>query len=786
MAHKSTTTKLTSMRKAVNACRDEAFRLLDLEYPALPLNPATKHPYVRWGPYQDLLPADEEVERWFRKWPDAGVCIITTDLIVVDIDRTDASWPEDDEQKMDLHAAPTVNSPRGGTHHYFRRPTGCTYKSSTGKIARSIDIKTGNAIVVCPPTAKADGRKYEWENENWIDSRADQLGEPPPWLIAHLDEAAGNKPTLAESQVMASDIPEGQRDNSLFKVACLLRSTGASEAVIFSATHTKNSELTDPLPDSQVRKISHSAAGYPPDQATQASLRGWAEQDLEKTAADQGSEKFQHRLVHISGRRQDDIVNDALSNVAKASQDPEEYLFSFGPLFAREGGLVFLNTEDSPPRIEPATKHGLIHRINEINEFRSGATGQKVAQQPHYLPGIIQAMGANGFPRLNRVAGTPFFDRNGVLVSRNGYHKKSGTWLDKGGLKFPELDHLDTSIGSVARAAEFFHDLLRDFPFATQADEAIYIGQLFLSMVRELIDGPTMGCAIDASCPGSGKTLLAELIVILSYGGSANISSLDKSEAEVRKRITSSLTAGRPTLIFDNNRGFIDSPALAAMLSSRNWEDRPLGRTELVTVPNLTHLIITGNNLSMSGELADRFGRVRIVPETENPRQRTGFKYDPIQAYLTEKRAEALTHLAVMVQNWINTGMNYSGPVQGTFESYCRVVGGVLEAAGFEGFLANRDEFVSQSAVSDAEWVTLVEKWWGEYRDRPVTAAQLNDICEDLEILGRVRGDTQQSARLGRKLSGQMRERVFNGRMICVTKTGPGHPNRFHLSEVKP
>ncbi len=495
---------------------------------------------------------------------------------------------------------------------------------------------------------------------------------------------------------------------------------------------------------------------------------------------------WQHVPVALSGRRQDEIVREVWSALVEANDPPGAYGFTMPALFLMGGRLVTVNRTTAPPRIQDVTTGTLFNHINEIAEFRAGRPDkERIVGQPNWLARVMLETARPDLPRLQRIATTPFFDADGKLITRDGYHDPSGTWVSITD-RIPMISPADVTPSLVEQARTFFLDeLLADFPFASPADRANAVAQFVAPMVADLIDGPKMAALIEATTPGSGKTLLAKLVGIATRGAQPAMTPLDRRESEVRKTITAALAAGEGLLVFDNVAGYVDSPALAAVLSSNVWRDRILGRTEMVEIPNSTRIVLTGNNVTLSGELADRLLRIRLVPKTDRPRQRTGFKHDNIEHWLVRNRDRAVFNSAVAIANWFRLGSPYSGPVQGSFESYCRIVGGVLEAAGIDGFLGNRDEFTTASATSETEWRSLCDTWWSRFGEHKVTASQLNLVCDELGILGSLRASGQPAAVLSRKISSTMRERVFDGRMICVEGTGVGHANRFFLKPIQ-
>lgn len=496
---------------------------------------------------------------------------------------------------------------------------------------------------------------------------------------------------------------------------------------------------------------------------------------------------WEHIPILITGRRQDEIAKEAWSAIVAMNEKPGQYGLTTGNLFMSGGRLAFLNQNTEPPQIESATQAGLFAHANQAIEWRKVTlAGEQLRAQPQWLKAELLATPRADLPRLNRVATTPFFDKDGNYIARNGYDAQTGTWVDLGGLSVPPVLPKKVSAKALKEAVSFFvNEVLGDFPFASQADRANAVGLFILPLVMDMVDGPYMAWLVEANMPGSGKTLLAKLVSVVATGAPAIVTPLAKNEAEIKKAVTATLASGAPLTLFDNVSGYLDSPTLAAVLSATVWRDRILGGSTTATIPITTQTIFTGNNLSLSGELADRLLRVRLVPQTEHPRQRSGFRHGNIESWLIQNRDRAVFNAALLVWNWILKGSPYSGAVQGTYESFSHVIGGILETAGIDDFLGNRNEFVSQSATTESEWAALVEAWLHAHDCGPVTANQLNELAERDGLLVFIRGESSQATRLSRKLKTVCRERIFHGHQICHLQTGAGQANRFFLRPIK-
>ncbi len=292
-------------RTEANQNLDEALRLLDLGYHVLPRNPATKHPFCEWKEFQAQAPTPELVESWWRRWPQAQVCITAANIVVIDLDlKMGASgkrslpndWPADPDLRMALFSAPTAVSPSGGTHHWFKLPAGKAYKNSAGLLAPGVDVRTTGGIVVCPPS-----KNYEWMNGDWIDCGPEDLPCLPPAVEWMLDNIYREKPSVEQAKLGVQDLPEGVRDRAFFDLGCHMRRAGFSEPCIAAALLAKNAEQTNPLPEKQVREKAKQAAKYDPDQGTVGEIERWAEQDGLTEPAPQDPGPIPEHLFSIPG-----------------------------------------------------------------------------------------------------------------------------------------------------------------------------------------------------------------------------------------------------------------------------------------------------------------------------------------------------------------------------------------------------------------------------------------------------------------------------------------------------
>jgi hypothetical protein len=338
-------------------------------------------------------------------------------------------------------------------------------------------------------------------------------------------------------------------------------------------------------------------------------------------------------------------------------------------------------------------------------------------------------------PKVKRFALCPFFSASGRLVSDLGYDRDSRVYL----LATCEIDvpqHPDAS--DVRRAIDLIESAIVDFPFATRADRADFYALLIERLVREMIDGPLPGHLMEGSKPGSGKGLLAKVYFrIVGISPSAWTGANSRDEAEMRKAITTFLMTVIEILYIENLSKPLVSGTLASAMTEAFWLDRILGVNQQVELPIRNSWLVTANNPVLSTELLRRFCRIRLVPMTAHPEERTDFRHSDLLEWVQENRAALLSSALILVQSWIDAErpVPVALPSFGSFESWTKIIGSILKHAGIKGFLENRREIADQADAETAPFRVFVARWFERYGSDPTFARDLLEIAESVEDL---------------------------------------------------
>lgn len=410
--------------------------------------------------------------------------------------------------------------------------------------------------------------------------------------------------------------------------------------------------------------------------------------------------------IKVNGRELRESSAAALEAVNAANDPPK--------LFSRGGTLVRVDQgEDGRPIITGVTD---VHLRGEMtraaNFFKLSKLRNEFVRTPVSPPLDVardllsRPIDELRFPVLDSVIEAPFIRPDGQVVCRPGYDSVTRTYYSPAGdmhgfgvLENPNADDLDGAIGIIE---EVFHD----FPFVDQASRANALALFITPELRPAILGNVPAALADAPQPGSGKSLLAEVVSIKSTGTNAAMKPAPvRDDEEWRKVLTATIQAGQGLAVFDNVDHLLGSSNLALALTAGTWTDRVLGKTALVTLPQRTIFVVTGNNLILGGDLPRRCYWIRLDAKTSEPWRKREYRHADLKGWVRLNRGRLLSAVLTLARAWFVAGCPSATTASlGSFEEWCRIVGGILAFAGVEGFLGNLDDLYRQSDPLLAAW----------------------------------------------------------------------------------
>jgi hypothetical protein len=166
-------------------------------FAVFPLRTNDKIP--RFEGWQAAATSDRaQIQRWWSQWPKANIGILTTSLLVVDIDPRNGG----DASAKALHELTPFpktlcsKTQGGGAHMIYRLPDGLLVSGKNHQLGRGIDIKSDRGLIVAP------GSTFEGRPYTWLNSRP--IAPAPQWLIEKCS-AAQPKSALAAKRVVQED-----------------------------------------------------------------------------------------------------------------------------------------------------------------------------------------------------------------------------------------------------------------------------------------------------------------------------------------------------------------------------------------------------------------------------------------------------------------------------------------------------------------------------------------------------------------------------------------------------
>ncbi len=234
-----------------------------LEYAArqwavFPLQPGAKEPATQNG-HHDATTDVARIDAWWTQNPsyNVGISLAPSGLVVLDVDvgmKKDGTQKRGRESlaKIEHELTPTLlaETGRGGTHAVYSRPPGIVPHRSIGIIEKEsgLDLLGEGYIVAAPSFLAESQRFYRW-------SALQPIAPLPPFL-----QTISSAPRVQEQvALVGTAIPEGSRNNSMFRLGCALRDLGIGAEALARALDAENKQrFNPPLPDSELSVIVNS------------------------------------------------------------------------------------------------------------------------------------------------------------------------------------------------------------------------------------------------------------------------------------------------------------------------------------------------------------------------------------------------------------------------------------------------------------------------------------------------------------------------------------------------
>lgn len=398
--------------------------------------------------------------------------------------------------------------------------------------------------------------------------------------------------------------------------------------------------------------------------------------------------------------------------------------------------------DDGPAQVRQLRHHALAAHLDASFTVQKVNRRGEVIRSLFPLDVVTRALAAPELlphvRRLRAVTHTPLLRPDGSVLDRPGYDEATRTlYLPERGVDTGPVAQGDTLTPAKVQAArKFVEKWIGHFEFVTKHDRAAYIGAALTPLLKLCAPPPWKLTLLDAPTKGSGKTYLAKGLMTI-HGGVMRVEMPDNDE--LRKQITSILmTTTAPVVVFDNVEGVLRSSIISGLLTLRTHTDRPLGTSGTARLNNDRLWVVTGNNLTVGGDMGRRKLRARVDPGVPNPHLRDSANFGDIGDFTVWTRrnrgplVRALLTLATAgLSEEFKVGAGDVVVGDDTYERWRGVVGGIIDAVGFEGVFdtVETDEHVSLGE-DEQEWLRFLEEIHAIKGDQGWSVDELVEMIE--------------------------------------------------------
>ncbi|GLI36175.1 hypothetical protein [Desulforhabdus amnigena] len=403
-----------------------------------------------------------------------------------------------------------------------------------------------------------------------------------------------------------------------------------------------------------------------------------------------------------------------------------------GTIYERGGELVRL-AEGKPNPLSPEWLRWYLTGLIRFEKYDARAGEWLTKDCPVDLAKTVLAMsGSWGLPRLTGIITAPTITPEGRVIDQEGHDEETGLYLD-----FPDPEGRWRAIPEkpteteLKAAAETVWKPFELFPFVDPVARGSMLAGILTATTRPLL--PTApGCLLTAPSAGSGKTLLALCLAALA-GQEPEVYPRAKDDDELRKRFLAAFRGGAGCIIFDNLSGHFESDTLCAVSTTGTITDRILGESSTLTVPANALIVLTGNNVSLVGDLGRRFISVRIDPQMQTPWQRS-FPFDPLEDCRTH-RLELIRAGLMLLKGFLASGAPKPQDRLASFEAWSDFIRGCVCWIGKNGWLDVMDPVASITENFEADPETsklaaLLDAWHTNFGKDGKTVAQVIRTAE--------------------------------------------------------
>ena len=650
-----------------------------------------KHPRTENG-LKDATCNEEIVRKWWSMWPDANVglvCGAASGVVALDVDpRHGGDYSLAGMVETNGPLPPTLKAITGGggEHYLFKHPEGRNVRPKSA-LFEGIDFRGEGSYVVIEPSLHVSGGRYAWD----VDPDAvDTLADMPGWLIDMVERTPA--PSV-NGDADIGDVRDGSRNETLFRYAGRMRRTGVSPTAILAMLEVINEEhCRPPLEQAELEYIAKGVGRYQPSAPVDAAPRP---------------------QITITGLEDSALLFDARRALHQMGRG---LIYHMGRRAAVKDGDI--------RQFAKGEVYDLLAQSARWTRLDDRGNTKTCPVPPRIIPPIMESPG-RPIPIIETVAHVPCFRADLKLRTEPGIE---GSTLYLG--KAAEINNVPT----VAAAVEVLDDWLGEFRFTDGASKAHALGLLLTLMLRPAIEGRVPIFMIEAATPGTGKSMLAEVVMLAAFGRVFPVALPAEGVEELGKRVAGWAIAGRPVVYLDNMRRISGgmSGVLSALATTGQVEVREMRELRAAGGRFDGVMILTGNNIRLDDELPRRICRVRM----DSPEDPYAQKYarPDLAAWTLAHRARILGAVLTIVRTWEALGSPAGKRIRPGFLGWSLTVGGLMDHAGVGADFLDPDEVADMGSFDETtdEFLRLMTAL-GESGRGPWTTAEALAVLMEAE-----------------------------------------------------
>lgn len=442
-------------------------------------------------------------------------------------------------------------------------------------------------------------------------------------------------------------------------------------------------------------------------------------------------------------------------------------------LFERGSTLVKLVKSVSGLTTYPVNVHDVVNLCHDVcRPVVPKNVGGEPVFEPVTLPQGVGRLYLNlhdawGVRNLDGICRAPLLSEDGAIRTVYGYDQDTRYWCIATEIpsvsKKPSRRQAEQALkqlrsafatfpfGDAAMAAKLRAGTRIDLSKPPGLDESTYLTAVMTAVCRPslpLAPGFIIRGA-HLSGAGSGKGQLVRALARIAYDFPPKAMPTSGDRAELDKRLTAALVVADPIIFLDNvNAETLRSNLLASTITENPVAIRPFREnTKLVSITTNALVVVTGNALRVSEDLARRFLSVDLDARCEDPEQRP---FPPGFLSTISRRRRELLAAVLTIWRWGRQNRLSSGQPLGSFEQWASWCRDPLLALGCSDPVRRIGD-IKRDDPRRAQVVEFFTAWHKRYGDRGIKVRELEI---ELQRLANTNGSRQSLASFVANLAG--------------------------------